>query len=161
MAAPEIDHYKTTCQAESELASRRLLKTHSYTRFGQGRAVSRPAKNVIVPKKDLGARLRALRQQRGITQVEMALAMHLTQSNVSAIERGARGITIHQVVELARILRVTTDEILGHGSPTAPKGTPPLKDRRFLRRLQMVERLPKRDQQALLRTIDAFLGKAS
>ena len=141
-----------------------LLKAHetdSYTRRAQGGAVSRPAKNVIVSKKELGARLRALRQQRGITQVELALAMRLTQSNVSAIERGVRGITIHQVVELARILRATTDEILGQASSTAPKGTRPLKDRRFLRRLQMVERLPRRDQQALLRTIDAFLGKAS
>jgi transcriptional regulator with XRE-family HTH domain len=127
----------------------------------QGEAVSRPAKNVIVSKKDLGARIRSLRQQRGITQVELALAMHLTQSNVSAIERGVRGITIHQVVELAKILRATTDEILGQVHPTRPSSTPLVKNRRFLRRLQMVERLPKRDQQALLRTIDAFLTKAS
>ncbi len=122
--------------------------------------MSRPAKSVVVPKKDLGARVRSLRQQRGITQVELALAMHLTQSNVSAIERGVRGITIHQVVELARILRVTTDEILGQGHEPH-SGTPPVRDRRFLRRLQMIGRLPKRDQQALLRTIDAFLAKAS
>jgi transcriptional regulator with XRE-family HTH domain len=123
--------------------------------------VSRPAKTIIVSKKDLGTRLRALRQQRGITQVELALAMRLTQSNVSAIERGARGITIHQVVELAKILSVSTDEILGQPSTPVGKTPPTMKDRRFLRRLQMIERLPKRDQQALLRTIDAFLGKAS
>jgi transcriptional regulator with XRE-family HTH domain len=125
--------------------------------------VSRPAKTVVVSKKDLGTRLRALRQQRGITQVELALAMRLTQSNISAIERGARGVTIHQVVELAKILSVSTDEILGQPSaaPGKPAARTLLKDRRFLRRLQMIERLPKRDQQALLRTIDAFLGKAS
>jgi transcriptional regulator with XRE-family HTH domain len=123
--------------------------------------VSRPAKAVIVSKKDLGSRLRAFRQQRGITQVELALAMRLTQSNISAIERGARGITIHQVVELARILRVSADEILGLSGTPGSKDTRSPKDRRFLRRLQLIERLPKRDQQALLRTIDAFLGKAS
>jgi transcriptional regulator with XRE-family HTH domain len=138
---------------ERLVRSTRILAT-------QGEAVSRPAKSIVVPKKDLGARVRSLRQQRGITQVELALAMHLTQSNVSAIERGVRGITIHQVVELARILRVTTDEILG-AHPTTPSSAPAVKGRRFLRRLQMIERLPKRDQQALLRTIDAFLAKAS
>jgi hypothetical protein len=31
-------------------------------------------------------------------------------------------------------------------------------NRRFLRRLQVVDQLPKRDQDALLRTIDAFLA---
>jgi hypothetical protein len=36
-----------------------------------------------------------------------------------------------------------------------------LKHRRFFRRLQKIERLPKRDEQALLRTIDAFLSKVS
>jgi len=35
------------------------------------------------------------------------------------------------------------------------------KNRRLLRRLQHLEKLPKRDQAALLRTIDAFLAKAS
>jgi transcriptional regulator with XRE-family HTH domain len=123
--------------------------------------VSRPAKTIVVSKRDLGTRLRSLRQQRGITQVELAAAMRLTQSNVSAIERGARGITIHQVVELAKILRVSADEVLGLASATANKGAPAPKDRRILRRLQLIERLPKRDRQALLRTIDAFLGKAS
>jgi len=123
--------------------------------------LSRPPKSVIVPKKDLGTRVRSLRQQRGITQVELAQALGLTQSNVSAIERGARGITIHQVVELARVLRASTDEILGQSSQTGQKTTLPIKDRRFLRRLQMIEQLPKRDQQALLRTLDAFLAKVS
>lgn len=123
--------------------------------------MSRPPKSVVVPKKDLGTRVRSLRQQRGITQVELAQALGLTQSNVSAIERGARGITIHQVVELARVLRASTDEILGQSSQTGQKTTLPLKDRRFLRRLQMIEQLPKRDQQALLRTLDAFLAKVS
>jgi len=33
-------------------------------------------------------------------------------------------------------------------------------NRRLLRRLQQIDGLPKRDQDALLRTIDAFLSKA-
>jgi hypothetical protein len=37
----------------------------------------------------------------------------------------------------------------------------PIRNRRLYRQLQNIEKLPKRDQQALLRTIDAFLAKAS
>ena len=58
---------------------------------------------------------------------------------------------------LAKALQVSCDEI--HGLRTTT-GTAPL-NRRFLRRLQGIETLPRRDQEALLRTIDAFLSKAS
>jgi hypothetical protein len=69
-----------------------------------------------------------------------------------------RGLTIQQVVKLARALEVSPDRILGEGPPAKDSL---LRDRRFLRRLQKIERLPKRDQQALLRTIDAFVAKLS
>ena len=41
-----------------------------------------------------------------------------------------------------------------------PKANGGLKNRRLARRLQEIEKLPKRDQQALLRTIEAFISKA-
>jgi transcriptional regulator with XRE-family HTH domain len=116
-------------------------------------------KKTVVSRKDLGERIRTLRRQRDLTQGELAAALGVTQSNVSAIERGARGITIHQVVQLATILRAATDEILGR-KPIAEEDAL-IRDRRFRRRLQRIDQLPKRDQQALLRTIDAFLSKAS
>jgi hypothetical protein len=37
---------------------------------------------------------------------------------------------------------------------------PPGKNRRLLRRLKELDQLPKRDQDAVMRTIDAFLSKA-
>jgi hypothetical protein len=60
-------------------------------------------------------------------------------------------------VKLAGILKVSADEILGleQSRPTrAPR------DRRLLRRLQDLDRLSKRDRDALMRTLDAFLSKA-
>lgn len=91
-----------------------------------------------------------------MTQVELARVLGIDQSNVSSIERGIRSLTVHQALKLARALDTSTDEILGR-KDTAPEGP---RDRRFLRRLEKIERLPKRDQQALLRTIDAFLKSA-
>ena len=61
-------------------------------------------------------------------------------------------------VRFALVLEVTTDECLG--LKTIEKKTEK-KNRRFARRLEQIQKLPKRDQEALLRTIDAFLAKAS
>jgi len=96
-----------------------------------------------------------------MTQIDLAEALRITQSNLSAIERGARGLTVHQVVKLAWALRVTTDEILSPTKTATKSDRDVMKDRRFLRRLQKVGELPERDQQALLRTLDAFLTKVS
>lgn len=119
----------------------------------------RPPKHTVFSKKEVGGRIRTLRQARGLTQVDLAETLEITQSNLSAIERGVRGLTVHQVVKLAHALRSTTDEILSPAKATAKGDQDTLKDRRFLRRLQKVDQLPERDQQALLRTLDAFLGK--
>ena len=58
------------------------------------------------------------------------------------------------IVRLAKALRVSTDEMLGV-QPASQNGA--TVSRRVLRRLQAIDQLPKRDQDALFRTIYAFL----
>lgn len=109
-------------------------------------------------KETIGERLARLRRERGITQMELAEKLGVAQPVVSDYERGEIRLHGQAIVELTRILHVSADELLGLSEP---KGNGSIRNRRLLRRLQDLERLPKRDQQALLRTIDAFLAKAS
>jgi transcriptional regulator with XRE-family HTH domain len=83
----------------------------------------------------------------------------VTQSMLSKYERGGLRLHGHMLARLAEILSVSTDELLGvHVSPLA---TPPaLKDRRLRLRIHQIDRLSKRDREALIRTIDAFIGRA-
>jgi len=106
----------------------------------------------------IGERLARLRKERGITQQELAERLDLAQPNVSDYERGILRLHGELIVKIAGILGVSADEILGI-SP-APRSNGALKNRRILRRLQQLDRLPTRDQQAVLRTLDAFLSKA-
>jgi hypothetical protein len=52
---------------------------------------------------------------------------------------------------------VSADELLG--LKREPPSRAGVKNRRLSRRLQAIDALPKRDQEALLRTIDAFISK--
>jgi transcriptional regulator with XRE-family HTH domain len=106
----------------------------------------------------IGERLARFRKERGITQVEMAELLDVSQGNVSDYERGELRVHGELLARLAGILKVSADEILGL-EKSAPARAP--RDRRLLRRLQDVDRLSKRDREALLRTLDAFLAKAS
>lgn len=119
----------------------------------------RPPKTVFLSKKEVGERLRAVRIERGVSQVELAKLLGTFQTTISAIERGTRGLTLQQAIRIADALGASPDDILG--ARKEAKGVASLADRRFVRRLEKIGRLPKRDQQALLRTIDAFLAKVS
>jgi transcriptional regulator with XRE-family HTH domain len=112
---------------------------------------------IAVTKEEIGQRLKAVRQRRGLTQAKLARLLGTLQSNVSDIERGARKPTLQQLVNLSRALKVPVDEILSPDKPVPGNGLP---DSRFLRRLGKIEKLSKRDQQALLKNIDMFLKGA-
>ena len=105
----------------------------------------------------IGRRLVEIRKARGITQIEMAKKLGATQSFVSKYERGDVRLTGGLIIKLAGVLGVSTDELLGVKESTVVK---PPKDRRLLKRLQRFDCLSKRDREALLRTVDAFLSKA-
>ncbi len=117
-----------------------------------------PPKSVILSKKEVGERLRALRQARGITQVQLAKVLGTQQTAISQVEVGNRGLTIQQVVKLAKALQVSTDAILAQPRSGNQEALP--KDRKLLRRMRQIERLPRPEKHALLKTIDAFLKSA-
>ena len=104
----------------------------------------------------LGERLARFRKERGFTQVELAQRMGITQALITDYERDKLRPYAEMVVRFALALGLATDEVLGlRAAPLASVARIP---RRFLRRLEALSQLPKRDQEALLRTIDAFLG---
>jgi transcriptional regulator with XRE-family HTH domain len=98
------------------------------------------------------------RRERGLTQVELAERVGIAQPIVSDYERGELRLHGQLIVRLTEILGVTADELLGL-APASPAR--PVTHRRLVRRLQAIDRLPRRDQQALYRTIDAFLKSAA
>jgi transcriptional regulator with XRE-family HTH domain len=117
--------------------------------------VPRRPKQIVVSHQDIGLRIKRLRQDQQLTQVALAARLELTQSNLSAIERGIRGVTVNQVVRIAKALGASTDEILfGENVPTPRKS---LRHRRLMQRLQLVEHLPDSDRRVLLTILDGML----
>lgn len=121
-------------------------------------AVARSERTSSDANPTLGQRLARIRRERGITQTELADKLGVPQSNISKYERDEFRLHGDLIIKISQILRVSADELLGLGN-SIPKETE--SERRLLKRLRSVGRLPKRDQQALFRTIDAFLSKAS
>jgi transcriptional regulator with XRE-family HTH domain len=109
---------------------------------------------VATPEIGIGARIMEMRKRRHMTQVELAAQVGMTQSLLSRYERGALRLHGALVADIAQALNVTADEILGLKEP---KGNGFLADRHVVRRLQEIEKLPRRKKEILLSTIDSFL----
>jgi transcriptional regulator with XRE-family HTH domain len=108
----------------------------------------------------LGARIARLRREKGLTQAELAQRLQVSQPAVSDYENDVIRLPADVVVQIAGILGASTDELLGMRMPAA-RSDHGIKNRRLYRRMQEIEKLPRRDQEALLRTIEAFISKTS
>jgi transcriptional regulator with XRE-family HTH domain len=108
----------------------------------------------------LGARIARLRKEKGLTQAELADALKVSQPVISDYENDVIRLPTDALVQVSELLGVTTDELLGIKTltPRASVGNS-IKNRRLYRRMQEIEKLPRRDQEALLRTIEAFISK--
>jgi transcriptional regulator with XRE-family HTH domain len=137
-----------------------LLSSAFYTHGEETRSLPGTRKHHVVPvdEKAIGRRIRELRRRQGMTQIELAAELGINQSAVSDYEKGEVRIHAAMLAGLAKVLKVSADEILGLEKVRGNGHTP---DRRFLRRIERLHRLSRRDQQAILGTIDAFLAKVS
>lgn len=102
----------------------------------------------------IGARLARIRETRSLSQSELSRRLGIAQPIVCSYEKGRVRLHGELILRLTRILDVTADQILGrrevpqHGAQGDPE---------ILRRVNKMAALPRRDRDALLRTIDAFL----
>lgn len=59
--------------------------------------------------KDVGARIKRLRMQAGISQIELAKAINVSQTHMSNIENGNTGISLWTAVRISRKLGCSID----------------------------------------------------
>lgn len=116
-----------------------------------------PAQDLTMKERTLdgfGVRLSDLRQARGLSQEELAAAVDVSRRVIAYYEAQSAQPPGALLVDLARALKVSTDELLGV-KPITEKLSP--KTARLLKRLQRIEELPPADQRAVLKLVDAMI----
>ncbi len=101
-----------------------------------------------------GQRLAEIRKSRGITQAELGAAVGVSNRVIAYYELESTQPPGAMLVDLARVLRVTTDELLG-ATPSRERVRP--KIARLMKRLERVSDLPPTDQKAVLKFVDALI----
>jgi transcriptional regulator with XRE-family HTH domain len=112
----------------------------------------RPAK---FKRSAFGGKLFAARQQMGLSQMQLAARLGITQSTYAGWERRTTALKPEYISSLAEVLNVSVDYLLGHDNGGQRKGGPVGKARRIF---EEVSQLPRHKQQRILGIVEDLLA---
>jgi transcriptional regulator with XRE-family HTH domain len=109
--------------------------------------------------RSFASRLRVIRERRKLTQKELAQLLPAETALISRYERGLNVPSASTIVELARILQVTTDELLT--GTAEPPETPAIQNATLFERFRQLdaEIEDRRELETIVSLLDAFLAK--
>jgi transcriptional regulator with XRE-family HTH domain len=119
--------------------------------YTSGMAAGRPSKSERSP---FGERLLAARQQLGFSQTQMAEKLGITQQTYAGWERRTTALRPEHLAQLAAVLNVPLDYLMGRENATKRGGGPVGKARRMF---EEVNKLPRDRQQHVLRVVADLL----
>jgi transcriptional regulator with XRE-family HTH domain len=106
--------------------------------------------------KQLGARIAELRKTHGLTQVQLAEALKLTQQMIASYEVGRRRVPVSLLPAIAHALAVSIDVLIGQKEATPGKRGPAPK---LQQQMERIQRLPKAKQRFVMEMIDTVLAQ--
>ncbi|PNS09847.1 helix-turn-helix domain-containing protein [Solilutibacter silvestris] len=105
----------------------------------------------------LGSRITQLRKEQGITQVQLAELLGVSQQTITAYETGRRRIQVSNLPVIAKTLHVTIEELIG--SPTRASKRGPVGKLQL--QVERINQLPRTKQQFVMQVIDSVLAQAT
>jgi transcriptional regulator with XRE-family HTH domain len=105
----------------------------------------------------LGARVAALRKDQGITQVQMAALLNVSQQTITAYEAGRRRMPVSSLPVIARYLGVSIEELIGEPPSAASKKRGPTP--KIQQQMERIQQLPKAQQRFVMQMIDTVLAQ--
>ena len=105
----------------------------------------------------LGERIARLRREHGVTQVQLAEALGVSQQTMQSYEVGRRRIPVSALPTVAQTLSVSLEELFGEGKQAARSKRGPAS--KLEQHLQRISELPKPRQRAVIDVIEAMLAQ--
>lgn len=105
----------------------------------------------------MGQRIASLRREHGVTQVQLAEALSVSQQTMQSYEVGRRRIPVSALPLVAQTLSVSLEELFGQAKQAARSKRGPASKLEL--HLQRISALPKPRQRAVIDVIEAMLAQ--
>lgn len=67
---------------------------------------------MYINQKEIGQRIRILRKEKGLSQLELSNKLNINMDHLSRIENGNKGMSLDLLIEFSKYFSVSTDYIL-------------------------------------------------
>ncbi|HJW75516.1 MAG: hypothetical protein A2138_00480 [Deltaproteobacteria bacterium RBG_16_71_12] len=109
---------------------------------------------------EFGKRLAAIRKARGLSQVEFAKMLGVSQKTANYYERRTENPSLELINRLAAFFGVGAAELLGEAKPKGKRRERPGPPSQLDRALERVRGLPRGEQQRIVELIDDAVARA-
>lgn len=106
---------------------------------------------------NLADNIKAIREEKGLKQIEVAEHIGVDKSAYSKIEKGLRALTVDELQKMAQLFNMTTDQIINYdGKGKMPKEVV-IEDKAAVEQMRLIQQLDEEDKQTIFRRIDKML----
>jgi len=106
----------------------------------------------------LGTRVAELRKAQGITQIQMAEALGVSQQTINSYEVARRRIPVSNLPKLASLLRISIDDLLGSATKLTNAKRGPAS--RLQQQIEQIRQLPRAQQSFVSKMLDTVIQQA-
>jgi transcriptional regulator with XRE-family HTH domain len=104
----------------------------------------------------LGTRIAELRKTQGITQVQFAESLNVSQQTVNAYEVGRRRMPVSSLPIIAKLFGVSLEDLVGEEPKAAKRGPSP----KLQQQIERIQQLPKTQQRFVMQMLEGVLSQA-
>ena len=104
----------------------------------------------------LGLKIATLRNERGMTQVQLAQALGISQQHLLSFEKGRRRVPVSALPALSKALGTSVEDLLGTNAKPGKRGPSP----KIQRQLERLKELPKSQQRFVHQMLEGVLQQA-
>lgn len=105
----------------------------------------------------IGQNIKKIREEKQLTQQQIAELIHMHRSNYSKIESGQREISIEALDKIARYFNMTIDQIVNFEGGLPKEIT--VEDKSLMEQLKLIRELEPEEKNMVFKMVDTFLTK--
>ena len=104
---------------------------------------------------DLASNIKAIREERGLKQIEVADYIGVDKSAYSKLEKGTRALAVEELQKMAQLFNMTTDQVLNYDGKIPQEVN--IEDKTAVEQMRLIQQLEEEDKQTIFRLIDKML----
>jgi transcriptional regulator with XRE-family HTH domain len=105
----------------------------------------------------IGKTIKKIREEKGLTQQQIAELVHMHRSNYSKVENGERELSVDAVNKIAKYFGMTMDELVNFNGAMPNDIT--VEDKSLMEQVKLIAELEPEEKSMVFKMIDTFLTK--